>query len=106
MNGYYEAILQLRPKDEEVLKFVKKQLEKRNDVSVAKIVNLETGTDLYLTSHRFAKSLSNKLKKVFKGTLKVTKKLHTVDRLTSRKIYKITICFRLKPKPEEDELSD
>lgn len=92
---YYEAILQLRPADKKVLDFTKKRV-KKNNVSITKIEKLKTGIDLYLTSKRFAMSLGRKLKRNFKGKLIVTKKLHTVDKMTSKKVYRITVCFRLE----------
>ena len=92
---YYEAILQLRPADKEILKFVSTQVEKQKEkVSVAKVVELKTGVDIYLTSQRFALALGRKLKKNFKGELKITRSLHKISRITSKKIYRLTVCFR------------
>ena len=92
---YYEAILQLRPADKEILKFVNTQVEKQKEkVSIAKIVELKTGVDIYLTSQRFALALGRKLKKNFKGELKITRSLHKISRITSKKIYRLTVCFR------------
>jgi len=92
---YYEAIIQLRPADKEILKFVNKQIgKKKGKVSIAKIVELKTGVDIYLTSQRFALSLGRVLKKSFKGELKITRSLYKISRITSKKIYRLTICFR------------
>ncbi len=92
---YYEAIIQLRPADKEILKFVNKQIRKqKGKVSIAKIVELKTGVDIYLTSQRFALSLGRVLKKSFKGELKITRSLYKISRITSKKIYRLTVCFR------------
>lgn len=93
-DGYFQAILQLRPKDKEILEWVYKQLIK-NDVKIGKEVERKEGMDLYLSSKKFTLALGKKLKKTFKGTTKVTKTLFTQSRITSKKVYRITVCFRL-----------
>ncbi len=94
-DGYYEAIFQLRPEDQEVIKFIKKQLEKKN-IKISKEVKSKHGIDYYLTSRKFAVSLARKLKKSFKGDIKVSKSLYSVDRMTSKRLYRLTVCFRLR----------
>lgn len=93
-DHYYEAILQLRPRNEEVLNYVLKQIEKRK-ASIARIDELKTGIDLYLSDQRFTRALGKRLKKVFKGELKSTRKLHTYNRTKGKKIYRVTVLFRL-----------
>ncbi len=95
-KDYFEAILQIRPKNNEVLNFVKKQIEKREDTWIAKQEEFKYGVDIYLSSHRFATALARKLKKVFKGDLKITKSLFKRDKLTSKNLYRVTVLFRLK----------
>jgi len=92
-NGYYEAKLQLRPYDKEILDYAKKQIDE-NNVLISKEIKLKQGIDLYLTSRKFAVILAKKLKKVFGGETKVSKTLYSVDRLTSKNIYRVTVCFR------------
>ena len=93
-SGYYQSILQLRPCKEEVINFVINQI-KKNNIQIGKKVELKEGLDLYLSSNKFTLALGKKLKKSFKGSLKISKKLFTRDRLTSKKVYRITVCFRL-----------
>ena len=92
---YYEAILQLRPLDKKLIDFALQQIEK-SDCEIAKQEELKTGINLYLSSKKFAAILSKRLKKKFDGTIKVTRTLHTRDRQTSKNVYRITVCFRLK----------
>ncbi|MBU1103947.1 MAG: 60S ribosomal export protein NMD3 [Nanoarchaeota archaeon] len=94
---YYEAIIQLRPPTEEIIAFIKNQCKKRKE-AITKIVTLKTGIDLYITSQKFARTLGAKLKRNFGGELKITKKIHTKDRQTSKDIYRATILFRPKSK--------
>jgi NMD protein affecting ribosome stability and mRNA decay len=93
-DGYYEAKLQLRHYNKEVLDFVIKQL-KENNVKIGKEVKLKTGIDLYLSSRKFTTQIAKKLKRRFKGTVKVSKKLFSFDKLKSKKVYRVTVCFRL-----------
>lgn len=92
---YYEAILQLRPTDKRLIEFTLQQI-KNSDCNIVKEEKLKTGINLYLSSKSFAVTLTKRLKKKFNGTIKVTKTLHTRDRQTSKNVYRITICFRLK----------
>ncbi|MBU1245997.1 MAG: 60S ribosomal export protein NMD3 [Nanoarchaeota archaeon] len=92
---YYEAILQLRPINKTLIEFALQQI-KNSDCNIVKEEELKTGINLYLSSKRFAVTLTKRLKKKFNGTVKVTKTLHTRDRQTSKNVYRITICFRLK----------
>ncbi len=93
---YYEAIIQLRPATEELLNFVERQVAKRKDVWISKIVEHKTGIDLYISSRKFARALGMKLKRSFKGELKITKSLYGVDRQTSKRIWRVTVLFRLR----------
>ena len=94
-QSYYEAIIQLRPGKKELLDFIKKKVKKKENVSIVKVDELKEGIDVYLSSWRFAISLGRMLKKSFNGTVKVTRKLHTQSRQTGKRIYRVTVLFRL-----------
>ena len=96
-QSYFEAILQLRPFDEKIMQFILNRVEERKkNVFISKIVNLKTGVDIYLSDNSFTLGLGKKLKKVFKGKLILSRKLHTRDRQTSKDLYRVTVCFRLE----------
>jgi len=96
-NRGYQAILQLRPYDEEVAEFVMDELKSRGNVFITKVVELKKnmGIDLYLTSQNFAKTLSNMLKRRFNGEIKITRTLYSVSKENTKKIYRLTVLFRL-----------
>ena len=103
-DNYFEGIVQLRPYDEEVYLFIEKEIKKRKDnVYIAKIVELKTGIDIYISSQKFVRTLGSKLKKRFKGETKETKTIHTRNRLKSRNVYRATLLFRLKKKDDESD---
>jgi len=97
-DQYYEAKLQLRPKNKEVLSFVYSQIENRNDCLISKEERLKTGFDLYLTSQKFAQILGRRLKKRFGGIMILSRSLYGVNRMTSKKVYRVTVLFRLEEK--------
>lgn len=100
-DGYYQAIIQIRPRDKEILAYVRKQIKKKEGVQISKEVFHKYGIDIYVTDQRFARNLGQKLKRAFKGELKITKTIHSKDRQTSRDIYRGTILFR-RQKEEEN----
>ncbi len=97
-KDYFEAILQIRPKNQEVLDFIKKQVEKRENDWIAKQEEKKYGVDLYISTRKFAVILGRKLKKSFDGELKITKSIFTRDRQTSKNVYRVTVLFRIKTK--------
>lgn len=94
--SYYEAIIQIRPADKKVLDFVRNQIEKRKNVFVSKIEEFKYGVDIYISDQRFARALGKRLKKVFGGEVKLSRKLHTVSKSSGKKLYRVTVLFRLK----------
>ncbi|MBW2984519.1 hypothetical protein KY361_05360 [Candidatus Woesearchaeota archaeon] len=95
MEQYYEGILQLRNPNGLVMDFINKQMENKEGVFISKRVKVINGVDLYFSSQRFLQNLGRKLQKTFGGELKISTKLHTVHRLTSKRIYRVNVLFRL-----------
>jgi nonsense-mediated mRNA decay protein 3 len=95
-SQYYEAIIQLRNPNEELLNFINNQLKKRKDIFISKEIKQKKGVDLYISSQRFARALGNKMKKSFHGSLKTSRELHTRNRQTSKNVYRVTVLFRLE----------
>ncbi len=92
-DKYYEGILQLRNPTNDIIRFVKNQIEK-SKIFVANEIKLKNGIDLYLSSQRFLRALGAKLKKRFGGQLKSSRKLHTVSRKTGKRLYRVTVLLR------------
>ena len=91
--NYYQGILQLRDVDNEVVDFVKNQIDKRNDVLITKTVKAGNGIDMYITSQKFIRILGKKLKESFGGELKTSIKLHTKSR-TGKDLYRVNVLFK------------
>ncbi len=93
---YWEAKIQLRPLNEELIRIVIAMIDKRDDVRIARIELLKTGIDIYLSSRKFAAIIAKRLKLRYKtGKVLVTKQLFSRSRQTSKDIYRVTVLFRL-----------
>jgi len=95
-GDYYESKIQLRPYNQNVLDFVRGKINERSNISIVKESKLKTGIDLYLNSNKFALILGKMLKKSFKGDVKISRKLFGRSRSTSKALWRVTVCFRLK----------
>ncbi len=93
-SKYYEAILQIRPRSEKIINFVKNSIRERKDVFITQEEELKEGTNLYITSQKYVRSLISKLKHKFNGETKISKKLFS-QRKDGKKLYRSTFLFRL-----------
>lgn len=93
-KDYYEAIVQIRPASKEILAYIVSEVAKRKDVAIAKVEELKTGMDIFISSQRFARGLGKKLKDHFPGTLTISKTINKKDRQTGVILYRATVLFR------------
>lgn len=91
---YYQGILQLRNINEEIAAFVRNQIDKREGVAITKTVKFPDGIDLYLTSQKYVRLLGKKLKDNFGGEMKISSKLHTMNK-QGKELYRINVIFRM-----------
>ncbi len=95
-ENYYEAKIQIRPKDEQAIRFVIDLIDNNDRVRISKVVELKAGVDFYVSSRKFAAVIGKKLKARFKeGKVLVTKTLFSRNKQTSKNIYRVTVLFRL-----------
>jgi NMD protein affecting ribosome stability and mRNA decay len=94
-QDYYEGILQLRNPNNEVIKFIKNKIRKKEGIFITKEKKVNNGIDFYLPSQKYLQIIGKKLKKNFCGELKISSKLHTKNRLTSKNVYRVNVLFRL-----------
>ena len=90
---YYQGILQLRDIDDDVIEFVRSQINKRDDVAVTKVVKHSNGFDYYITSQKYLQILAKKLRESFGGFLKTSSRLHTKSR-TGKDLYRVNVLYR------------
>jgi nonsense-mediated mRNA decay protein 3 len=94
-SNYYEGVLQLRNPTKEFVKKAKKLIEENKLIFIAKQVKVVNGTDLYLSSQKQMQVIARELHSKFGGEMKISSKLHTVNRQTSKKVFRLTILLRL-----------
>lgn len=92
--NYYEGILQLRNPNQEVIDFVKKAIHKAG-VFVSQEKRTVNGTDLYVGSQRFLRTLGRELQARFHGEMVISTRIHTRNRQTSKEVYRVSLLFRL-----------
>ncbi len=103
---YFEAIIQLRPYNQDVFEFIEQQIKSKHNSEyfISKIEKLKTGVDISFSSQRYARTLGQLLKRKFpKGELLITKKMHTRDRMTDRELSRATVLFRLREERIDNE---
>ncbi len=92
---YYEGILQLRNPSTELINYVKRKISNDQKAVISKEKKVGNGLDLYLSSQHYLQSLGKDLKKRFSGFSKTSQKLHTVSKGTGKRLYRVTVLFRL-----------
>ena len=101
-EDYFEAKIQLRPATEEILKFIKNRMDERKSVFIAKTEELKDhAVDIYISSQKYAQTIVRGLKKSFGGEMKISRTLHTQNRMTSKRVYRVTVLFKPRMKEEE-----
>ncbi len=99
--GYYEGVLQVRDAGRETMDAVMAMVEAK-EARIAKIINIKGGCDIYFEDRRALLSIGEALRKTLGGTLKKSRKLHTFDRQSSKRVYRVSVLFRPLPFKERD----
>ncbi|MBI4448750.1 hypothetical protein HY641_01850 [Candidatus Woesearchaeota archaeon] len=101
---YFEGCLQLRNPNPDLIAYVQRQLRENPDVHIAKEIPQPDGVDLWMSSNKFLLKLGKGLAEAYNGDLKVTNRLHTKNRLTSRDVYRMTVYFKRASFKRGDEV--
>ena len=93
-EGYYEAKIQIRPNDPELVAFVKKEIEK-NKIELIDENKLKEGIDLYINSSDFAVRIGKLFRNKYKIKSKVSNTLTGENKQIGKRIYKITVLLKI-----------
>ncbi len=93
-SGYYEAKLQVRPKDKKLLEFVFREI-KKSDIEIIDKNELKEGYDIYINSANFAVKLGKLFRNEYKIKPKVSKTLTGEDKAAGKRIYKLTVLLKI-----------
>ena len=101
---YYEGILQLRTPTQEVVDFVRRKTAKDKKAVIVKEKKAKNGIDMYFSSQKYLRSMGKMLKQRFPGILTISRKLFTVSKITGKRVYRVTVLFRVLPFKRGDVL--
>ena len=92
--GYHEGFLQLRNPTHKLLEYLRNKAT-RDHQEIVKQRKVEGGHDFYYKSRRYLLDTGQKLKRIFPGRLRVTRRLMTRDFMTAKNIYRMTVLFKM-----------
>jgi len=104
---YYEAILQIRDSNDEIVSFAKNEIAKLSDkgVFITDSEMFKDGADFKLTSKAAARAVANRLRDKFGGQLTITAKIFSVSKETSKEIYRLIILFNAPTIKKGDKIT-
>lgn len=92
-SSYYEAKIQIRPKNEKVLRLIKDHIYRGNNTMITKEEESKFGYDLYLTNKKEVSKIVSEVKKNFKADVKISSTLY--GRKDGKEVYRTTVLLRL-----------
>ena len=92
-KNYFEGVLQIRQGTPELIEWIRKRVKEDNKARIAKEKKVTGGVDLYMSDQHYLQSLGKKINEQFSGILKVSRRLHTVNKMTSKLVYRVTVLF-------------
>ena len=96
-NPYYEGVLQLRNPTDEVIEYIHYRVTHDKKGKITQEKKVKGGTDFYFDSQHYLQALGKKLNKKFAGEFKVSPTLKTVSKVTSKRVYRVTVLFKVYP---------
>lgn len=96
-KDYFEGILQIRSDNPELITWIHERIRQDRKAAVAKEKKVTNGVDLYMSDQHYLQNLGKKINAHFPGILKISKRLHTMNKMTSRHVYRVTVYFKPYP---------
>ncbi len=94
-EGYYEGIVQLRNCTDDSIRLVRRLAKEKmpNMISEEKIVR--GGVDFYVKKKSFLRFVASKVQERLGGEVIFSDKIHGIDKLTSKQIFRETVLINL-----------
>ena len=92
---YFEGTLQLRNPTEAVINWVLKTVKAERKALITEEKKVTGGIDMKFSSQRYLRALGKRLKERFTGELKFSRSLHTISKTTGKRLYRVTVMFRM-----------
>lgn len=93
-SQYFEGILQLRNPSKELLHYVNETEDYSPVPRIPDIKNVKNGYDVYFIDKKVLQQFGKKLQEKFGAEMKVSAKLFTRDKVTSKEVYRINVLIR------------
>jgi NMD protein affecting ribosome stability and mRNA decay len=109
---FFDSTIQLRNCTEEVLAFARNEVAKqqKKGIFITKEVPIEKYSikdiDMYLTNQTYAKTLADKIRKNFGGTIKKNAKHFSLNWQTTKTLYRLNILLQLPSYKKNDVIKD
>lgn len=87
------GVIQLRPFRSEIYSFIINQLKKFN-VDILDQKRYSDGIDIFINNQKISRTIARRLKKNFKGVLKMSYSFNKYDSQKGKKIHSSTLLFR------------
>ena len=94
LSTYFEGILQIRDTNPEIVKWVHNRVIEDGKARITKEKKVTNGVDLYFNDQHYLQNIGRKVAKVFPGTVTVSRRLHTVNKMTSKLLYIVNVLFK------------
>ncbi|MBI4440513.1 hypothetical protein HY638_06070 [Candidatus Woesearchaeota archaeon] len=94
-SQYFEGILQLRNPSKEILAYVNKVEDHLQKPMVSQIKKVKNGFDIYYASQSYLQAFGRKLQQKFGGEIKISARIHTRDKFTSKDVYRVNVLLRM-----------
>ena len=91
-GDYFEGVLQLRNVNDKIIDFIKDYL-KNNNVFISKESKQPNGYDITVSDKKKIQNLGSMLHKKYGGTLKISPRLHTRNKQTSKDVYRVNVYY-------------
>ena len=91
-GDYFEGVLQLRKITKKMIEHIRSYC-KQNNIFIPKETKQPNGIDLTITDKKRIQNLGQNLQKNFGGILKISPKIHTKDRQTSKDVYRVNVYY-------------
>jgi len=104
-DKYFEGHLQLRNIDKELMRFVR-DFAFENNLNFVDEKRTKTSFDCKVSNNKAMLKLGNILVKVFSGYQLVTRKLYSQDKMSGKRIYRMTLLFKQLPFDVGDIIND
>ncbi len=91
---YYEGTLQVRGGDEKLYQWIHDLVKSDDKAAITKEKIVTNGRDFYVSDQHYLQNLGRQLQHNFAGIMKVSTRLFTQHKMTSKLIYRITVLFK------------